>query len=424
MVNERRRDNIVTRAALQLIERRTALKLAAALWLSANNRRVTALPQQRIVVIGGGIIGCAISYYLAKAGAQVTLVERDTLASKASRGTFAWINATWAKQPRHYHHLNQMGLNGWHELERDLGIPIRWGGSLEWFSSRERQTKLAADMEEQARWGEAAQMLSMAEVNALEPNLTVNGDNTFAYSGGDGALDPVIACQRLAASAQQHHATVLEHCEVRSALPNAEGAITLSTSLGDLIADRYVLATGADPLATEALAGVTIPQRFTPGIIVITKPLPRLIHRVIAAPGVHLHQRDDGKLVIGEQGGAPDNAAHSFRLRERPTRFPTKTTGLAHAERMLAITRQYLPAAASAEVDEVLIGWRPMPLDGHPVLGTPSASPASYLAIMHSGITLAPIVGQLVTQELLTQASSPYLDHYRPDRQFSSVERY
>ncbi len=79
-----------TRAGRQSIERRTALKLAAAaLWLATRNRRVVAhTAPQRIVVIGGGIIGCAISYYLAKAGAQVTLVERDGLASKASRGTF------------------------------------------------------------------------------------------------------------------------------------------------------------------------------------------------------------------------------------------------------------------------------------------------------------------------------------------------
>ena len=106
--------NIVAQAGRQLIERRTALKLAAALLLSTQNQRVSALPPQRIVVIGGGIIGCAISYFLAKAGAQATLVERDTLARKASRGTFAWINATWAKQPRYYHLLNQMGLEGWH----------------------------------------------------------------------------------------------------------------------------------------------------------------------------------------------------------------------------------------------------------------------------------------------------------------------
>jgi glycine/D-amino acid oxidase-like deaminating enzyme len=91
---------------------------------------------------------------------------------------------------------------------------------------------------------------------------------------------------------------------------------------------------------------------------------------------------------------------------------------------MLAITAQFLPAAATAEVDEVLIGWRPLPLDGHPVLGTPNASPASYLAIMHSGISLAPIVGQLVAHELLTRTLSPHLDHYRPDRQFSSVAHY
>ena len=165
-------------------------------------------------------------------------------------------------------------------------------------------------------------MLSGTEVSALEPNLTVSAADAVAYSGGDGALDPVVACQRLAAGAQQYQATILEHCEVRSALSNDEGSVTLSTSLGDLVADRYVVATGADSLATQTLAGVTIPQRSTPGVIVMTKPLPRLIHRVIAAPGIHLHQREDGKLVIGEQRAHPIIAHTRCGSESAPRVFP------------------------------------------------------------------------------------------------------
>ncbi len=105
----------------------------------------------RVAVVGGGIVGTSVAHHLAKAGASVTLIERHELATRASRGTFAWINATWAKQPRHYHMLSQMGVAGWQRLQNELGIPVRWGGSLEWFGNTDRQARLRTQIEEQVK---------------------------------------------------------------------------------------------------------------------------------------------------------------------------------------------------------------------------------------------------------------------------------
>ena len=80
-------------------------------------------------------------------------------ANQASRGTFAWINATWAKQPRDYHRLNQAGLAGWKALQEDIEIPIRWEGSLEWFDEPVRQERLTEQIAEQGDWGEPARMV-------------------------------------------------------------------------------------------------------------------------------------------------------------------------------------------------------------------------------------------------------------------------
>jgi len=76
----------------------------------------------------------------------------------------------------------------------------------------------------------------------------------------------------------------------------------------------------------------------------------------------------------------------------------------------------FIPKLADAEVQDVMIGWRPLPLDGLPVLGANPAVPAHYLAVMHSGVTLAPVIGQLVANEILSGQVDPRLSPYRPMR--------
>ena len=154
-----------------------------------------------VAVIGAGIVGSSIAYHLSKLGVQVTLIERETVASGASHGTFAWINATWAKQPRHYHAFSQQGVNSWHRLQEELDLPIVWGGSLEWFASDSRQARLASDIAEQQAWGEPARMLTSAEAQAGEPAVNFNGATQVASSPRDGAIDPVLVSKALVAAA-------------------------------------------------------------------------------------------------------------------------------------------------------------------------------------------------------------------------------
>ena len=111
------------------INRRALLKFAAAGAVLSFGTDPLSAQGLRVVVAGAGIIGASIAYHLARAGAQVTVVDQEGPATHASRGTFAWINATWAKQPRDYHALNQAGLSGWKSLQPLLNIPIRWNGS-------------------------------------------------------------------------------------------------------------------------------------------------------------------------------------------------------------------------------------------------------------------------------------------------------
>ena len=375
-----------------------------------------------MVVAGAGIVGASIAWHLARAGARVTVIDKVGPASHASRGTFAWINATWAKQPRHYHRLSQAGVSSWNTLADELDIPVRWGGSLEWFESAERQVTLAGQIEEQVAWGEPARMVPLEELATLEPRVEFGEVAAVALSPNDGAVDPVLATNRLLDDSQDFGATLAFPCELQDAEFGESGLEAVITSCGRVEADRLVLATGAAPDVPARFAGVDIPQRTTPGIIAITEPLEPMLNHVVVAPGIHMHQRNDGRIVLGEQEGAPDT--HKARLRGRPNDFPMAEVADEHSERMLAIARRFLPGIGTAKIEDIYIGWRPLPLDGHPVIGASSERPDVYLAIMHSGVSLAPIVGQFAATEIVGGESLPRLDVYRPDRDFELIRRY
>ena len=380
---------------------------------------------KHVAVIGAGIVGSSIAYHLSKRGAQVTLIERKTVASGASHGTFAWINATWAKQPRQYHAFSQQGVSSWHRLQKELDLPIIWGGSLEWFASDSRQARLASDIAEQQAWGEPARMLTGAKAQACEPAVDFHGATQVASSPRDGALDPVLASRALVSAAIQRGAQVLERCEVLGVDDcSDQKAKLLRTSFGPIKADRVVLATGPDPVAVKHFGGFDLPQRSTPGVILVTRPVKPLLHGILVAPSIHIHQRMDGRLVIGEKDGAPKTSAHAMRLADRPTRFPDDSVADRHAQRLLNTTRDYLPSIGEVEIDEVIIGWRPLPVDGHPVIGPSPTDERVYVAIMHSGVSLAAITGDLVAHELADGVEMALLQPFRANRVFDTKNRY
>lgn len=404
--------------------RRNVLKFLLASPLAACQIPLQSDTPKNVVVVGAGIIGASIAYHLARAGAQVTVIDRAGPATHASRGTLAWINATWAKQPQNYHTLAQQSIIAWRRLAGEMELPIRWSGSIEWFQDPEREAILVEQIREQAEWGEPARMLGAAELASLEPQIKLGNATQAAFSGNDGAVDPIVTTQTLLRAAQAYGAKLVFPSELLDIDEGSAGRVVVQTSTGTLLADRVVLATGAAVGAAAKFAESPIPQRTTPGIIGITRPLPRIIEHVLSGPGVGLHQRSDGRIVIGEHTGPPDSDAHAQRLQDRPNNYPTQELAMQHAMRMRQTTEAFLPAISTAEFEEVFIGWRPLPLDGHPVIGPSARHPNVYLTVMHSGVTLAPIVGELVTEELLTGRVMPQLSSFRPDREFRLVRRY
>lgn len=397
------------------VDRRRFLQLVGAAALAREARAAAGL---RVVVAGAGIVGASIAFHLAKAGASVTVIDREGPATHASRGSFAWINATWSKQPRSYHQLNQAGVQRWKSLQPLLNLPVRWGGSLEGNADASLEAELVRRVEEQRDWGERTRLVGRAELSKLEPNADFGGLRQVVHSANDGATDPVAATHAFLQAAVALGAQLEHPCELTGVALAAGRLTRVHTSRGDIRAERLVLATGAAGDAGKRFADWDVPQRDAPGVTAVTAPMPRQVRRVLWMPGVHVHQRDDGRIVLGEEAGPPQDEAHALLLQPHPKEFPARDIALQHAERMGAAARRYVPGFTRVEFEDARICWRPLPLDGYPVLGASPARPDTYLAIMHSGVTLAPVVGELVSREIVSGRLADLLKDFRPDRKF------
>jgi glycine/D-amino acid oxidase-like deaminating enzyme len=367
----------------------------------ASGRRALGSPR-RIGVVGGGIVGASIAYHLARRGAEVTLFEKTRPASGATANSFAWINATFSKKPYHYYQLNRLGALGYRELEHELGgdLAVQWGGSLEWYREAGRARWLRQEVASHQRWGYPTRLIELPEFENLERNVEPGEVAAASWSEDEGSLDPVRAAEVLLDHARRQGARTEFPCEV-TAIEQKWGRIKgVRTTAGDFELDVVVIAAGVDTAKLGAMVGVEVPLVDSPGVLAHTKPGERLIERVVLSPGAHVKQKLDGRLVAGMGFGAA------------PTSLGTEEEG----ERVLEAGKEYLPGLAKLSLEKVTLGYRPLPRDGYPLIGFPDGAPGVYLAVMHSGVTLCPIVGRLAAIEILDGVDVELLSSYRHSR--------
>jgi glycine/D-amino acid oxidase-like deaminating enzyme len=393
----------------------TTLAALSPVALAVGNRQPDIPKNRSVVVIGAGIVGASIAWHLSSRGCKVTVLEAKAPACQASGNSFAWINASYAKQPFSYHLLSSYAMHEYHRLTEQLPLPVKWGGCLEWMGDTKAQEAMVESIRKIQTLGSPTWMIDRQRAQALAPAANFGKAEEVAYCALDGTVDAKAATEILLASAQQAGATVIYPAPV-TGISRRGGQLVANSSAGEFAADQIVVAAGTGATRLASSNGLQLAQRPTPGVIVTTKPIPPVLKPIIVAPGVHIHQRADGRVVIGEQAGAPATDEHRTYLQGFPNRHPTPEIAQQHAARILAIAERFLPVLAKAEVEEVGIGWRPMPMDGLPVIGRDPAEPGLYFAVMHSGVTLAPLVGRLAATELLDGISMSLLDDFRPER--------
>jgi len=364
-----------------------------------------------VAVIGAGIVGASIAYNLVKRGCEVIVIEKNAPASQASGNSFAWINASYFDAPHSYYVLRTHSLNEYHRLAQDLEIPIRWGGSLEWYESAAQQSEVIAGVQRIQGSGAPTWMIDAEAASAIEPNVRIDGDRQIAWCTRDGAVDPAGTTQALLDRVVGYGGAVFHPATVTD-ITRQQDSVRVVSNVGAFVAAGV----GASDIARMIGLDVNPLRLATPGVIVTTEPMEPLLNTVAYTSDAHFHQRSDGRVVIGEKAGAPQTDQHQAFLTDRPNAYPTTELANEHAARVIDLARRYVPQIADAKVERVGVGWRPLPRDGLPIVGHLKAAPGIYLAAMHSGVTLAPIIGHLAAMEILDGVRVDLLSDFRYDR--------
>lgn len=350
-----------------------------------------------VIVVGAGIIGASIAWHLARRGAPVTLVDAGQPGGVATAASFAWINSSWAN-PEPYVRLRMAAIDGWRRLDAavpDLGVA--WTGSLLWDLPEDELRAFAAG---HAALGYGLRLVNGAEAARLEPALAIP-PALAVHAPGEAAVEPAAAARALAAAAGAASATVGTGAAVAGLTLSDDRATGVALADGARIsADAVVVAAGVATPGLLAPCGVDLPLFDPEGLLIRTAPLPKLLGGLVISPAVHMRQRPDGRLVAGADFGGGDPGADAAET----------------ADRVFADLRSLLRPEAAPALDGFTVGRRPTPADGFPAVGGIADVPGLFVAVMHSGVTLAPAIGAFLSEEILEGRREPLLAPYRPER--------
>jgi glycine/D-amino acid oxidase-like deaminating enzyme len=372
------------------------------------------MTSRRVVVVGAGIVGAAVAARLAEAGLRVTLLDQDEPGRATSRWSFAWVNSN-DKAPRPYHDLNHAGMRAWAELAPDLdgAAWYRPSGHIELATAGTGE--LEARVRRLTEWGYPARLISPAEAAELEPALRLPAP-AAAFFPDEGYLltEPLIA--RLVARAESHGAQVLtgEPARVTSIDTSGDAPPQVRTVAGAVLeADEVICCAGR---WTPSLAAVPlIPWQSSgstaPGLVVRVGPVAppgpvRLLHTPDLAVRPHPGGPHPGGLLHLEAEDAA--AAVDLHTPEPELRR--------WAAELLRRARRTVRGLDDARVVTHQVCVRPLPPDGQSIVGRLPGAPGIYVAVTHSGVTLAAHLSRLIAADLTTGTPPAALSHYTPAR--------
>ncbi|WP_421694085.1 NAD(P)/FAD-dependent oxidoreductase [Aestuariivirga sp.] len=351
---------------------------------------------KRVIVVGSGVIGASIAFHLAKAGAHVSVIEAGETGGIATRASWAWINASWGN-PEPYFRLRVRSIAEWHRLQKEIpGLAVNWCGGLIWDVP---PAELDAYAKERQNWGQPIRKVSRDEILAIEPNLTSVPD--FAYHAAtEGMLEPLATSLALLDAARALGAEVLAETPVKWLAEEHGRVVGVMTDVGVIHADETVVAAGAATAQLLDSVGLTLKMDAPAGLLSHSKPAPKLLNGLVMSPGLHLRQTAEGRIVAGTDfaGADPEGDAEGLALD------------------LQAKVEAMVKGAEGLGLDFFTVGNRPTPADGFSAIGRPHRRNGLYLAVTHSGITLAPALGLFAATEILTGARDPLISSFSPDR--------
>jgi glycine/D-amino acid oxidase-like deaminating enzyme len=347
----------------------------------------------RVIVVGGGIVGASAAFRLAEAGAEVALLEAGRLGGGTSAATFAWLNSN-DKSPFEYHELNVAGMTEHSHLRQEFETAawLHLDGNIEWAPDGSMAAALRAKVERLRGWGYPVEWLPVSELRNLEPELRAPTDVAqFAFYPAEGYVDVPVLVGALARAAEEAGATVRNGCRVTAPTLDRSRVRGVVTAEGEhLDADLVVSCVGRWTDQFVALAGVRLPLAPTSGLLAISHPSAVGVHAILHTHEVNLRADGGGRIMM--RAGEFDRTVGP----ETPV-VPLPEVCAQILERATRV----LPRLAGTGLEAARVGVRPIPADGYPAVGPVPGVEGLYVVCTHSGVTLGPVLGRFIAQEVV-----------------------
>ena len=362
-----------------------------------------------VIVVGAGIVGCAVAYELARRGASVEIIDERPIAMGATQAS-AGVLAPFieAREGSPLLELTTRSLELYDEfvarITAESGVPVmyRRTGTVDVATSEPEMQVLRARAGMLARHGVAARILDGLTVRSEEPHLADGavGGLLIDIHGFVAAADLTRA---LATAARRHGAQLIEPSRVRRLARNG-GDVTVDTDRGSLTGGAVVIAAGSwsGEIAIDGIAA-RVPVRPVRGQLLTLAWTGTPLRRVTWSSRCYLVPWDDGTLLVGatvEEAGFDERAT------------------VAGVRDLLDAASEIVPHAWSAGFKGVRVGLRPATADQLPVIGASQRAPNVMYATGHfrNGVLLAPLTAALVADAMIDGRSDPLLAAVSPSR--------
>jgi glycine/D-amino acid oxidase-like deaminating enzyme len=410
-----------------------------------------------VVVVGGGIVGCAAAYYLARRGLRPLLLERAEVAGQQSGRNWGFVRQQ-GRDPLEVPLMVEANRI-WRGLAAELGADIDWvqGGNLALAATEERMGLFEEWLAVARQFGLDTRLLRARDLDAVVPGLQ------GAWRGGmftesDGHAEPVKATEAFARAAVAHGARVEPRCAVQALLTRAGEIAGVATERGEVRTTRVICAAGGWSAALLRTVGLSLPQRLVRATVARTTPAPPITRAGVWGPAVAFRQRPDGRLNLAA-GGATDydvtldslrhimlflpnywknRALFRFHLgrplwrdlgglwpaserRRHPFTHDRDVEPPPNPEkvrRSLAEFQRLFPGVADLAIERSWAGYIDVTPDAVPVLGA-VASPAGLIVatgFSGHGFAMGPIAGRLVAELIVDGKTSLDISGFRFSR--------
>lgn len=367
-----------------------------------------------VVIVGGGINGCALAYELSLKGIDVAVVERSYLASGATGRCGAGIRQQWSTRENAALAIESVKI--FERLEDELGsdIGLKQGGYLIAVHDEKDMEQAEKNVSMQRSLGLDVDILSPEEMREVVPILDVDGMDAIGatFCPTDGNADPFKTTYAYANAAMKHGAKIYRFTEVQDILTENGRVKGVKTDKGEVKADVVVNAAGAWSKKIAEMAGIELPNVPYKKEIIVTERVEYVFDPMVISfkDGIYFSQQEEGQIL----GGIPPP--------ETVTGYETAPT-LPFLEHMSRTLTRYAPVLKHVNVLRQWTGFYDVTPDALPILGGVEGLEGFIQCNGFSGhgFMLSPMVTKLLAELIAGEKPSMPIDRLNLKR-FENME--